>query len=374
MQSALFQIVPRLGVAIELLLIKSGGLREHGGRVGWKSTLLLEVSEALAKRQMTGQLDKAQEIAALTAAVTVKEIFAGVDIERRAGFRVQGTESDELGAVTGRPGDPVLLPQIIEQRKALFEFFEVLAHGAVLPLEASVGEGGQHSQARMVGGEIFSETQGPENLQNRSQPRQRRSFVSGRVAARQPMNEAGERLTEKGKSRLGAVQAARPAAERGGIGHPIMIFERRRRLFPGTMLHKAPPQCLTANQQTVMGVRERKQRKKGEGLRAPGAAAAADPDPVVVFIVRLLAAASMADDRIAFTNGAAPQDDFGTARSPIGFELVRRDEKWDKKNRSSSGLCSSGVDLPRSGPEAELLPPEAKNPTGREYSFSAMAF
>jgi len=65
--------------------------------------------------------------------VTVEEIFAGVDVERRAGFRMQGTESDELGAVTSRLGDPVLLPQIIEQRKALFEFFEVLAHGAVLP-------------------------------------------------------------------------------------------------------------------------------------------------------------------------------------------------------------------------------------------------
>ncbi len=33
-QSALFQILQRLGVAIELLLIKSGGLLEHGGRIG----------------------------------------------------------------------------------------------------------------------------------------------------------------------------------------------------------------------------------------------------------------------------------------------------------------------------------------------------
>jgi hypothetical protein len=47
--------------------------------------------------------------------VTVKEIFAGVDIERRSGFRVQRTESDELAAVSGVPGDPILLPQIIEQ-------------------------------------------------------------------------------------------------------------------------------------------------------------------------------------------------------------------------------------------------------------------
>jgi len=37
------------------------------------------------------------------------------------------------------------------------------------------------------------------------------------------------------------------------------------------------------------------------------------------------------------------------------------------------GRCP-GIDLPRSAPEAELLPPEEKNPTGREYSFSAIPF
>jgi hypothetical protein len=63
---------------------------------------------------MVEQLDKAKEVAALAAAVTVKEIFAGVDIKRRPGFGVQRTESDKLGAVTDRPGYPILLPQIIE--------------------------------------------------------------------------------------------------------------------------------------------------------------------------------------------------------------------------------------------------------------------
>jgi hypothetical protein len=33
--------------------------------------------------------------------------------------------------VSGGPGDPILLPQKIEQRKTLFQFFDVLAHGAV---------------------------------------------------------------------------------------------------------------------------------------------------------------------------------------------------------------------------------------------------
>src|SRR5207237_1659261 len=81
-QSALLQILQRLGVPIELLLIKSGGLLKHGGRIGWRSTVLLEVSEALAEGQLAGQLDKAQEIAAaLAATVAVEEIFAGVDVE-----------------------------------------------------------------------------------------------------------------------------------------------------------------------------------------------------------------------------------------------------------------------------------------------------
>jgi len=67
-----------LGVAIELLLIESGGLLQNGGRVGGSSALLLQVSEALEKGQMTGQLDKAQKITALAAAVTVEEIFAAL--------------------------------------------------------------------------------------------------------------------------------------------------------------------------------------------------------------------------------------------------------------------------------------------------------
>jgi hypothetical protein len=174
-------------------------------------------------------------------------------------------------------------------------------------------------------------------LQNQSQPRQWLSLVIGRITARQPMNEAGERLTEKGKCRLGAVQSVGPATERGGIGHAVRVFERRSRFFPGAVLHKAPPQCLTACQQTVARVRERKQRQEGEGLPATGAATASDANPVVMLIMCLLAAASMADDRIVFTSGTSPRKDLGAARGPIRFELVRRDGKWDKQNRSFRG-------------------------------------
>jgi hypothetical protein len=85
-------------------------------------------------------------------------------------------------------------------------------------------------------------------------------------------------------------------------------------------------------------VRGREQREKGEGLLATGAATATDANPVVMLIVGLLAAASVADDRITFTNRASPQDDLVTVCGPIVFDLVRQDGKWDKQNRSSLEL------------------------------------
>jgi hypothetical protein len=112
------------------------------------------------------------------------------------------------------------------------------------------------------------------------------------------------------------------------------------------VLLKAPPQGLATSQQAVVGVREGKRRQKGEGLPATPAVTATDWDPVVVLIVGLLAASSVTGDRIAFTNGTSPQDNAGALFGPVGFELVRRGRKWDKKNRSSSGLCP-GVDLPK---------------------------
>jgi hypothetical protein len=75
--------------------------------------------------------------------------------------------------------------------------------------------------------------------------------------------------------------------------------------------------------------------------------------------MRLLATTSVADDRITFTSGTSPQNNLGATRGPIRFEVVRRRGKWDKQNRTSLELCPRR-DLPRSEPEAELLPPEGK--------------
>jgi len=68
------------------------------------------------------------------------------------------------------------------------------------------------------------------------------------------------------------------------------------------VLYKAPQQCLTAGQQTVMRVRQRKHRQKRERRPTLSAAAPANPDPVVMLVVRLLAPSTMTNDRFLFTN------------------------------------------------------------------------
>jgi len=85
------------------------------------------------------------------------------------------------------------------------------------------------------------------------------------------------------------------------------------------VLYKALLQCLRARQQTVVRVRERKQWEEGEGLLATGTATATNANPIVMLIMRLLAAASVTDDRINFTPRASPQNNLGAARSPIRF-------------------------------------------------------
>ena len=202
--------------------------------------------------------------------------------------------------------------------------------------------------------ENFSAPQRPKNRQKRRQRAERASPRIGRVTAPQPTRHAGERLTPKGSRRLRTVQPDRPATHGRGIRHPIGVLQRRRRFFPRAVLHEVSPECLTPSQQAVVGVRQREQGKQGEGLSTALAKAASDPNPVVMFIVRLLATATVTDDGIAFANRASPQQGVVDVPVPIGFDLVWRGRKCDKKNRSSWGP-PPGVDPPRSQPEAGPL-------------------
>jgi hypothetical protein len=99
------------------------------------------------------------------------------------------------------------------------------------------------------------------------------------------------------------------------------------------VLYETLPERLSASQQAVMRIRDREQREEGECPPANLANPASDLNPVVVFIVRLLMAAAVSDNGIAFTNRASAQQDFIAIASPVAFDLVGCGRKWDKDNR-----------------------------------------
>jgi hypothetical protein len=67
------------------------------------------------------------------------------------GFLMQGTVSDELGASAGAVSGPVVALQVLEQWNALFEPFQILAHGGHHSPQPKLQTLGRSSQARMVG-------------------------------------------------------------------------------------------------------------------------------------------------------------------------------------------------------------------------------
>jgi hypothetical protein len=92
------EITRRIGIVIELLLIKSRGLSKHSRGVRLSDALRIQISHTLTEGQTAGQLDEANQVPALAAAVTVEDIFACVDIERGPGLFMQWTESNNLGS------------------------------------------------------------------------------------------------------------------------------------------------------------------------------------------------------------------------------------------------------------------------------------
>ena len=66
--STLCEIPERFGVTRKLSLIEGSGLRQCAGSIGGNA-LLLEISQALRKGEALGQLDQANQIAALCTAV-----------------------------------------------------------------------------------------------------------------------------------------------------------------------------------------------------------------------------------------------------------------------------------------------------------------
>ena len=147
------------------------------------------------------------------------------------------------------------------------------------------------------------------------------------------MGETGAGLVPKGIRRLRAVEASGPPADSGRIWNPIRILQSSRSVFPRAVLYKPVLEGLSASQQAVMGIGKRKQREESKRPATKLAKPPPDPNPVVVFVVRLLATATVTDDGIEFTNRASAQQHVLAVAHPVGFDLVRLGRKWDKNNR-----------------------------------------
>jgi len=179
---------------------------------------LLQVREALAKGEMPGKLHEANEVASLSAPVTVEQVLAWVDVEAGASFLMQGTGSDELGANRGRSSAPVVPLQVREQRNALFQLFQILTHGVYRRSSIRVRISDSRYQARMVGerkNPPVSEAQGPKPKDSQkakhSRPRQAQRAVSELLPAILPLLYRFKSASQKRKSRRG-IQAVAPAA------------------------------------------------------------------------------------------------------------------------------------------------------------------
>jgi hypothetical protein len=182
----------------------------------------------------------------------------------------------------------------------------------------------------MVGGGSFLKPQRPEPGQKGKcgVPAQRQGIINEEdLGPAEPGAYGQHRPTQIGKRRERTVQTPEPSAQCGRVGHAIRIFDRGCRRFPATALDEIAVQRLTACDQAVMAVGRTERRQEGESLAAPAAKAAANPDPIMVFIMSLFAPAPVTDDGILHANRATAQNHFRARLGPIGLEVVVRGGK-----------------------------------------------
>src|ERR1700733_5182512 len=75
------EIAERLRILIQLVLIESGRLSEHRDCFFFSSGLWIEISKAFVEGQVMRELEEANQIAALPAAVAIEDILVCVDVE-----------------------------------------------------------------------------------------------------------------------------------------------------------------------------------------------------------------------------------------------------------------------------------------------------
>ncbi len=74
-----------------------------------------------------------------------------------------------------------------------------------------------------------------------------------------------------------------------------------------------------------------------------------------MLVVRLLAAMSVPNNRIALTDRTKAYDDLVAVVGPVDSKLFLPGRHWDKEDRYLKGASLYDVDPPRSQPAAKLL-------------------
>ena len=174
------------------------------------------------------------------------------------------------------------------------------------------------------------------------------------LSACQPVGDGSHSRAQEGKGGRG-VQTTEPTAESGRARDAIGILKWRRGAFERPVLQEISPQRLATGDHAVMGIRQGENGKEGEGQVAAFTftPASANSDPVVSFVMSLLASQAVPHNRIAQTLRTTARDLFLAEGSPVEIGVARIPVKWDKDNRTMWGSS-----LPEQSLERDLCSEE----------------
>jgi hypothetical protein len=127
--------------------------------------------------------------------------------------------------------------------------------------------------------------------------------------------------------------ATGPTPQRCWIWEPVGVFALRRGLFPSTAAIATRFPGLLSASKAVLAVWRRPRGKDGEGFATRRAKAASCPDPVVLFVVGLLAPLAVADDGMVPAARAASWQQGQRKRMHLECGLVSRLRQCDKENQ-----------------------------------------
>ena len=160
------------------------------------------------------------------------------------------------------------------------------------------------------------------------------------------------------------IQTTEPSAQGGASAARSGSFSTGA-AASATPLNEIAAQRLAASDEAVVAVGRREWRQESECLAATIAEAAANPDPLMVFIVSLLAPAAVADNGVLYANRAAAENDFCAPPRP---NQLRGCRAWRKvrKRESYRGGPAGDVGLPKIRTRGRDLHLLSKIPTGKE--------